>query len=282
MLQSYNWEPIDYLLIGHITKDLLAEGVRIGGTVVYSALMAKALGLRVGIVSSWAEDVPNDVLESIPVDNVPSKSTTTFQNIETPKGRVQRVWDVASRLDYGQIPKIWQNAAIVHLAPVANEVDPDLVLKFPTALIGITPQGWLRSWDDKGHVYAGEWEFASLVLGNAGAVVISIEDIQDDELFIEDAASLCPIVAVTEGSHGVRLYWNGDVRRFKPPSVPVVDTTGAGDIFATAFFARLYTTRDPWEAARFATQLSAISVTRGGLNAIPSQQEIRESMLEVY
>ena len=56
---------------------------------------------------------------------------------------------------------------------------------------------------------------------------------------------------------GARLYWNGDVRRFRPPSVKEVDATGAGDIFAAAFFTRLYITRDPWEAARFATPLSA-------------------------
>ena len=49
-----------------------------------------------------------------------------------------------------------------------------------------------------------------------------------------------------------------------------------------AFFARLYTTRDPWEAARFATQLGAISVTRPGLAGIPTSEEIEACMVEVY
>ena len=61
----------------------------------------------------------------------------------------------------------------------------------------------------------------------------------------------------------------------------VQDTTGAGDIFAAAFFFRLYTTRDPWESARFATQLAAASVTRIGLDGIPTQEEIQECMAEV-
>jgi sugar/nucleoside kinase (ribokinase family) len=60
-----------------------------------------------------------------------------------------------------------------------------------------------------------------------------------------------------------------------------LDPTGAGDIFAAAFFFRLYNTRDPWEAARFATQLAAISVTRSGLQSIPTQEEIQDSMAEV-
>jgi sugar/nucleoside kinase (ribokinase family) len=60
-----------------------------------------------------------------------------------------------------------------------------------------------------------------------------------------------------------------------------VDSTGAGDIFAAALFARLYATRDPWEAARFATQLAARSVTRIGLNGIPTLKEIEECLMEV-
>ena len=79
----------------------------------------------------------------------------------------------------------------------------------------------------------------------------------------------------------LRLFWNGDVRRFRPPVVTEVDTTGAGDIFATAFFFRMFTTRDPWEAARFATQLAAIPVTRSGLQGIPTPEEIQACMAEV-
>jgi sugar/nucleoside kinase (ribokinase family) len=60
-----------------------------------------------------------------------------------------------------------------------------------------------------------------------------------------------------------------------------VDATGAGDIFAAAFFIRLFSTRDPWEAARFATLIASHSVTRMGLNGIPTPQEIEESMMEV-
>ena len=84
-----------------------------------------------------------------------------------------------------------------------------------------------------------------------------------------------------EGAEGLRLFWNGDVRRFRPPKVDEVDATGAGDIFATAFFVRLYTTRDPWEAARFATQVSARSVTRPGLKGVPTESEIKDCMMEI-
>ncbi|HAX70479.1 MAG TPA: hypothetical protein DCY14_12775, partial [Anaerolineae bacterium] len=59
------------------------------------------------------------------------------------------------------------------------------------------------------------------------------------------------------------------------------DATGAGDIFAAAFFARCVRTRDPWEAARFATQLASYSVTRVGLQGIPTPKEIEQCLMEV-
>ena len=119
------------------------------------------------------------------------------------------------------------------------------------------------------------------MLEQVGAAVISLEDVEEDERRIEELASACRVLAVTEGRDGVRVYWNGDVRRFRPPPIDEVDNTGAGDIFATAFFIRLYTTRDPWEAARFATHLASLSVTRVGLESIPTHEEIQTSMVEV-
>ncbi len=60
-----------------------------------------------------------------------------------------------------------------------------------------------------------------------------------------------------------------------------VDPTGAGDIFAASFFVRLHTTRDPWEAARFATNLAAFSVLRVALEGIPLPEEVQAVMAEV-
>lgn len=275
-------EPIDYLVIGHITRDLTPEGSRLGGTATYSTLTAAALGLRVGVVTSWGMELPLGLLHEIPIVSYPAESSTTFENINTDRGRVQIIHKIAPSLDLNLIPEPWRNVPIVHLGPVAQEVEPGLVRYFPSALIGLTPQGWLRAWDENGRVYHTEWPEASYLLGQAGAVVISLEDVDNDEDRIEEMAASCRILAVTDAARGSRLFWNGDVRRFIPPIVTEVDATGAGDIYAAAFFSRLYSTRDPWEAARFATLLSAYSVTRPGLEGIPTSEEVKESMIEVF
>ncbi len=275
-------EPIDYLVIGHLTCDKTPHGLRLGGTAAYAALTAKALGLRVGIVTSWGAEIPLGPLSQIPIVNLPAERSTTFENIITPEGRVQFIHWVAPNLDLNLVPDAWRSPAIVHLGPVAQEVEPNLVRHFPASLIGVTPQGWLRAWDDKGRVFPCEWPESTFVLQRAGAAVISDEDVDEDEDRINEMAASCHILAVTEGEQGACLYWNGDVRRFRPPKVSFVDDTGAGDIFAAAFFIRLYMTRDPWEAARFATHLAAYSVTRPGLEGIPTQEEIQECMVEVF
>jgi sugar/nucleoside kinase (ribokinase family) len=149
-------------------------------------------------------------------------------------------------------------------------------------LLGLTPQGWMRTWDESGQVRQSGWESAGLALAQAGAVVVSIEDVAGDEEQIEFMAAQTRVLAVTEGAAGSRLYWHGDQRRFRAPARYESDATGAGDIFAAAFFIRLLATQDPWEAARFATQLSAHSVTRKGLEAIPTAEEIQACMVEVF
>jgi hypothetical protein len=274
-------EPINYLIIGHLTRDLTSAGPRLGGTVAYAGLTALALGLRVGIVTSWGGELPLGNLRHIPIISYPAEHSTTFENKYTDKGRIQLVHSIAPRLDYHLIPEPWRQAPIVHLGPVAQEVEPSLVRHFPTALVGVTPQGWLRSWDEQGHVRPTEWPEAAFILQQSSAAVLSIEDVQNDEARIEEMASASRILVITEGALGARVYWNGDVRRFRPPQVEELDSTGAGDIFAAAFFIRLYLTRDPWESARFANQIAASSVTRPGLEGIPTPEEIQEYLIEV-
>ena len=281
MYRPMSIDPIDYLMIGHITIDKTPQESRLGGTTTFSSLMARALGLRVGIVTSWGMEISPGPLADIPIINLPAEHSTTFENITTPEGRLQTIFHVANTIDLNLIPAEWLNAPIVHLGPIAQEIEPTIVRHLSNSLVGTTPQGWLRTWDDNGSIESTEWPEAAFVLSNVGAAVISIEDLGFDESRIEEMATACRVLAVTEHSDGVRLFWNGDVRRFRPPAVSEVDSTGAGDIFATAFFFRMYTTRDPWEAARFATQIAAISVTRSGLQAIPTPEEIQACMAEV-
>lgn len=281
MLTTTHYDPIDYLVVGHLTQDITPSGPRLGGTAAYAALTARALGLRVGIVTAGNPNIDLSALAGIQIAMVPSEVSTTFENITTPNGRIQFLYSSAPALDATCIPQKWKNTPTVHLGPVAQEVDPTLPRLFEHSLIGLTPQGWLRSWDQQGRVSTCEWPEASFVLERATAAVLSIEDVQRNEDRIEEMVTSIRILVVTEGAQGARLYWNGDLRRFRPPQMVEVDAVGAGDIFASAFFARLQRTHDPWEAARYATSLAAASVTRTGLQGIPLPAEVEAAANEI-
>jgi len=274
-------QPVDYLLIGHVAVDLTPTGSQLGGTVSYSGLAARAMGMRVGIVTSAGPDAPLSGLDGIQIHSVFTDQSTVFENVKTDQGRKQTLRHQAAPITVEDVPEIWRNTPIVHLAPIAQEVDPAMAGQFPLSWVGVTPQGWLRGWDEKGSVFAKAWENSEQVLGQAGGVVMSSEDVNRDLELVEWLAHHTRLFCLTEGEQGAVLYWNGDRRRFRPSNVVEVDATGAGDIFAAAFFTRLYRTRDPWEAVRFATNLAAFSVTRAGLQGIPTQKEIEQCLMEV-
>jgi hypothetical protein len=147
----------EYLVIGHVTKDLTPEGTfGIGGTATYSALTADHLGLAVGVITSAEPSLSLfQQAPSIAVRTRPSAKTTTFENTYTDGRRRQRLGALAERLTIEDLPSGWSSARIVHLGPVAQEVDYDLVRAFPHSLLG----------------YARGARLLVVTLGEDGAVV---------------------------------------------------------------------------------------------------------------
>ncbi|HPR35094.1 MAG TPA: PfkB family carbohydrate kinase [Anaerolineaceae bacterium] len=279
MTQHTTIDPIDYLLIGHVTADLQADqSISLGGTASFSGLTAARLGHKVGLVTSCASDLQLEPLSGIQKWVIPSEKTTTFRNEGLGQTRVQHLYSLATRITADHIPATWRDCQLVHFGPIAAEIDPNIVDLFPNALVCLTPQGWYRQADEEGLVRHVDWPEGLALLERADAVVLSIEDLKGDESKVQDLSWICSLLVVTENREGARVFWKGrPVRYFSAPLVELVEDTGAGDIFAACFFHRLHITRDPWEAARFAVQLSACSVTRRRLQSVPTQNEIDQA-----
>lgn len=258
---------IDYLAVGHVSQDLTPEGPVAGGTVTYSSRTAHALGCRTAVVTSAAADF--DLAANFPeieVNCLASDSTTTFENKYTAKGREQKVHAVAGPIKVDQIASRMSRAKIVHLGPIIGEIEPGFIELFSNSLIGLTPQGWFRRRNSDGTVTINDWHRAQDVLKLAAAVIISPEDIPDLSL-VEQFREWCPLVVLTKQSGGCVVYSRQEDRVVPAPEVEEINPTGAGDIFAASFFVRLHQTRgNPWEAAAFANQVAAASVTKKGLD----------------
>jgi sugar/nucleoside kinase (ribokinase family) len=158
---------------------------------------------------------------------------------------------------------------------VANEVDPEIIFHQKATIVGLTPQGWHRGWDSKGNVSYIPWPRAKDILPKASAVILSREDISDEETW-QLYKKYCKILVITYGSEGCLVRYRKKEKHFSAPEYEEIDPTGVGDIFAAAFFIKLLETDgDPFEAARFATRVASPTVTRRGLEGIPSHREVK-------
>lgn len=266
---------VDYLIIGHVSKDLTADGPTLGGTATYSSLTAQALGKRAAIVTSGGPDLDLHPLSDISIHKVPSQDSTIFANEYLPEGRLQSIRTTAAQLTSNDIPDKWRDSPIVHVAPIANEVDYSILDIFPQALICLTPQGWLRRWGPSGEIWLENWEIIQDQISRASVVVFSNEDLQGNDDTFDQISRFCEILAITDGSRGARVFWADEWMQIPAPAAEEIDPTGAGDIFATAFFIFLNDGHSPWAAARLANHLAAFSVSRSGIASIPRSTEVK-------
>lgn len=268
---------LDYMVIGHITRDLADRDISVGGTAFYAAQTARALGCRVGVITSTGPELDlGEPLKGVLVTRFPAPATTTFENTYIDERRQQVIRGIAQPLLPAMVPKDW-HAPLVHIGPVAQECHPALGSLFEQAFVGVTPQGWMRQWDASGRVSRCRWREADKVLARADAVVLSEEDIGGHSPLAAEYAARTAVLALTRGAAGCRVYKGREVREFDSPAVVEVDPTGAGDIFAASFFYALQLGHDPWAAARFANSLAAQSVTRRGLSSVPDAEEVARS-----
>jgi 1D-myo-inositol 3-kinase len=272
--------PPEYVIVGHVTRDVVPGGYVPGGTVTYAGLTARALGWRVAAVTSVSSDVAlSDILPDVELVVRPSLETTTFENVYREGHRQQWLRGVAARLDLELIPVAWRSAPIVHLAPLVDEIGAELAGQLRSCrFLGVTPQGWLRAWDETGFVRRRSWPEPDVVLRASDAVVLSLEDVQGDWATLQRLARKARLFVVTQGPRGCTVFDRSD--RWQIPGFPAaeVDATGAGDVFAAAFFLAMLDEGNPIAAARYANCVASFSVEAVGPGGIPPHDVIERRL----
>ena len=246
----------DYLLVGHIAHDVTPDGPKLGGSVSYTGSAASALGANVAIVTSAkrAEVVLELLPTQVSVCMIEALQSTVFVNTYVGNVRHQVIRSRAAPLKLDDIPADWRRAPIVHLAPLDDEVDPQLAYAFPDAFCVATPQGWMRTWDNAGVVRPKRWADAEKLLPVLDATILSEEDLQLDRALELHYAALAKLLVVTRAAKGCTIYQkNKQPINFTAPIVPVIDPTGAGDVFAGVFAVMMLRTGNVCHAAKFAT-----------------------------
>ena len=263
---------LTYLLVGTVTKDLQPDDTfTIGGTVTYASTVA---------TRASADFVPPAHLSDISWHVLPDTVTTTYRNDYYPTGRVQTIGPIAKDIGPADIPVEYQQSDIVHLCPLAQDVDSAVATVFDQAMLTATPQGWLRQWDERGVVSLGGWQILDAILPKLRAAVISIEDVEGDWEIAKGWASKLSILVVTEGEAGATVFYHGESKSVPPRPAQPVDLTGAGDVFSAAFFIRLYETGDVLQSARFANVIASMALERLGVEGVPDRSEIESYLAD--
>ena len=273
-------EVPEFLSLGHVTNDQVEGGeTRPGGAALYSSLTAYRLGKRAAVFTSWGEDFQGQgALEGIAAKVVRASQTSNFRNTYHAEGRVQYVYAAAASLTAGDLPSSWKRAPIVYVCPVLHEVPMEIGESFPDSLIGIAPQGWIRRWDESGRIRSRRWQGFEALLHRSRMVIVSEEDVAEEQGLVAAFRKHAPIVIVTRADQGAMIFEGERTLTLGAYLAEEMDPTGAGDCFGAAFLVRYAETGDIEEAARFASCAGACAVEKGGIAGIPTRDAVEERM----
>lgn len=281
----------DFLAIGHVTIDLLADGTPVlGGSALYAGLTAARFGLHAAILTRGNFTKHGDAIAQslsrfageVEIIAQSSSEPTVFINETVAGRRRQTIRSWAGQIDINGLPAHWRSAPIVHLAPVAQEIEPRQVGRLSPAYFGATPQGWMRDWTTLagGVVRLGPLRLPFDVLGRLDAVVVSSQEqaLARDSLESIGARGL---VAVTRGAAGAQILDRGRVIEVPAYPVRAVDDTGAGDVFAASLFVLRANHESTPTAARLASAAAALRIQGMGPDAVPSRERVEEFALRM-
>ena len=266
-------------VVGSTTIDRNVIGraayLKIGGVTTYAGLTYRRHGLPTWVVSRVAR-AETWILErltatGIRVSESPAESTTRFVNRVHAGRRRQDVTSIAPSVNYPQIAAVEPQVDCIHLGPLhPKDIDPPVFVRLreSRAAVVLDVQGLVRKISGS-RVVAAVSEHLDAALSSAFLVKSD-----EDELLlildifgtrVEDLMTRFDIAewVVTSGFHGGTIYSkNAGVYRYSSEAVsPVVDSTGAGDVFLAAYAVSRFRDRETVaEAGRYAANLAASHV----------------------
>ena len=278
---------MNLIVVGSITEDIIIHHSKdvkrfIGGVPIYAASTAKALGEKIGIVSKVGTDfhIKNlSIINSFEQDlngfAIKGKTSTRFENKYSSSGkRTQRILSTSEKITFKDIPQIYFSVPCIHLGPVFNEINPELITEVREAFefVSLDGQGFTRSADNNNQkVILEPWLDYKEYLPKLD--VLKVDDIELKgitgasrlktaiELALETGIKL---LVITMAHKGAIIYENG--KRVDIPAIPtkVVDETGAGDTFITAFLLEYFKTKDSYFSALVATTAASFKIATSG------------------
>jgi sugar/nucleoside kinase (ribokinase family) len=136
----------------------------------------------------------------------------------------------------------------------------------------------MRDWPHEtgGKVKLNHLRLPGDLLGRLDGVIVSDEEISLARDTVERVGSR-RLGVITRGEYGARVVYGGEHADLPGYKVHAIDLTGAGDVFAAAFFTRATDrTASAITATRYANAVAALSLRGIGPDGIPTAHEVEE------
>ena len=285
----------EIVFTGHLVSEMIhfpdrELGPVLGSPVAYGSLTASRLGGRVGLVSLVGTDMPPALLQPLRAAGIDLTGLQVLQGERTTRSEL--VYDAAGhkQIRYPQqapplrpehIPPHFRAAPVFAVVTMDHDVPPatiDSMRSLPGQLaLDLGGYGGAHSREHPDEAAQREPGALLELVGCFDIVRASVEDgalllgaaaVADDSALratLDLLLAQGPAVAmITLGERGCLLGTAAGIRHIAAEAGPVVDTTGAGDAFFSAFLLHYLRHDDATAAASFAAAAVMPVIGRSG------------------
>ncbi len=277
-----------HIVIDYIKSEFI-DTIALGGPSSYAGLTAKKMGADVILLTRYGKDLPEEYLIwylrnciRISKDAYSENNyTTCFQIFQNSRYRKIYLKKKCEDIILSE-ESLDGNAVIV--SPVAGEISLKTLseLRKRFNLIYLDPQGFIRRFQPDGRCFLDNLDNAILNYVDvvktdekeAQVITGSRKPLKALEYLFEKGVK---IAIYTRGSKSTILRCNEGI--FKIPIVrklEILDTTGAGDIFAGAYTVSYLQSKDPIWSGCLAVAASSIKLDKIGLSKISEIESVNE------
>ncbi len=290
---------MNVLVAGFITIDRIDLNQRqitsIGGPPSYAGLLCARFGFDVTPLTKVGPDFPEEQVVWLArnglalreVDRSSTKKTTRFRLVVKGEERSLYLVERCEDLSMAQVPDRQFNASLI--SPLAHEVSTPLFeeVRKRSDFTFLDPQGFVRMFDKSGKVYVDRWSDEN-VLGNVDALKMDLEEAyaltgtSDGKAALAKLSKKVRKAVVTRGSEPALVLDGNKIAQVEVPKVKVVDSTGAGDIFAGALISSFLRSRDFLWSCCFGIAASSLSLTSIALGKIELPRSVDQQAKRLY
>lgn len=243
--------------------------------------MAEALGAQVTLVTGIPDGYDRQTLAGLRVIAVPAPSCPRYENRYSRSGaREQHLCNDGVSLDDVD----WRRFApadVMIVAPAFREFSR--LPKFGATVHAVALQGVLRQRlpDNRIRPRRDAITAAKRLVRAGHFAFLSDQDTAQPQRLAVSLARAGTVTVVTHAELGASLHHGEEIQTFAACPAAMVEPTGAGDCFATAFAVRYRESGSLEEAMRFALVAGALAVEGKGIAGIPNRAAIEERIEQV-